>query len=84
MRCFGGDASQSPRARWFMSRLTPEQRAILSLREEIPEGRMEYLTKGDAYDLLKKWTNQDFGYDADKWEKWIELCEQGRTVFIGE
>jgi hypothetical protein len=55
-----------------MSRLTPEQRAILNLRGEIPEGTMAYLTREDAYALLKKHTNQDFGYDADKWEKWIE------------
>ena len=33
---------------------------------------MAYMTKNDAYALLKEITNQDFGYDADKWEKWIE------------
>ena len=61
-----------------MSRLTPEQRAILSLREEIPEGAMAYQTKDEAYAFLKESTNQDFGYDVDKWKKWIE--EKGFPV----
>ena len=55
-----------------MPRLTLEEIYILSLREKLPEGSMAYMTKESAYLELKKWTGQDFGYDANKWEQWIK------------
>lgn len=55
-----------------MTRLTLEEIYISNLKERIPEGSMAYMTKEDAYIELKKWTGQDFGYDADKWEQWIK------------
>ena len=33
---------------------------------------MAYMTKERAYAALKKWTGRDFGYDAEKWKKWID------------
>jgi hypothetical protein len=55
-----------------MSRLTPEERLLANLREEVAEESMAYMTRDDAYRGLRDSTGQDFGYDADKWEKWIE------------
>jgi len=55
-----------------MTRLTLDEIYILSLKEELPEGSVAYMTKEDAYNSLKKWTGQDFGYDADKWEQWVD------------
>lgn len=55
-----------------MTRLKLGQMFIKNLKEEIGEGSTAHMTKEDAYYALKKWTGQDFGYDADKWKKWIE------------
>jgi hypothetical protein len=55
-----------------MSRLTPEQRLLENLRQQVAKESMAYMTREAAYQGLRNSTGQDFGYDADKWEKWIE------------
>jgi len=44
----------------------------MNLRGEIPEGiRRDYITRDRSIQLLKEWTGQDFGFDADQWESWL-------------
>ncbi len=31
----------------------------------------EYLSQDQAYELLKQYTGQDFGYDSEQWETWL-------------
>jgi hypothetical protein len=46
--------------------------AFLNLNEEVPSGEMfRYFTKGNALKILKKMTDQDFGYDVQAWRDWI-------------
>ncbi|HET6882027.1 MAG TPA: hypothetical protein VFI31_17805 [Pirellulales bacterium] len=67
-----------------MSHLLPLEGLIKNLREEIPESRKrEYLSRERAYEALKSWTGQDFGYNADEWEKWI-LESAHRRLLAGE
>ena len=55
-----------------MSRLTPLQGLLMNLNQEIEAGRREYLSKEQAYEKLKELTGQDFGYDVEKWRKWVK------------
>lgn len=55
-----------------MSRLTPLQGLLMNLNREIEEGRREYLSLEQAYEKLKELTGQDFGYDVEKWRKWLK------------
>jgi hypothetical protein len=55
-----------------MTRLTLEEIFIKNIKQELPEASMAYMTKEAAYAARKKWTGQDFGYDAEKWKKWID------------
>jgi hypothetical protein len=59
-----------------MSRLYPLEGLLLNLKQEIAPGRREYLPREQAYELLKEWTGQDFGYDIEAWEAWIEKNEE--------
>jgi len=44
----------------------------MNLRGEIPETRRrECLPREHALELLRQWTGQDFGLDADRWESWL-------------
>ena len=54
-----------------MSRITPFQGLLMNLTEEIAKGRREYLSKEAAYEKLKEFPGQDFGYDVEKWKKWL-------------
>lgn len=55
-----------------MSRLTLEQILIFNLAQKISEdNRMAYMTREDAYETLKKYTDEDFGYDTHAWERWF-------------
>jgi hypothetical protein len=55
-----------------MSQLTPYRGLLMNLRGEIPENRRrEYLPRERALELLRQWTGQDFGLDADRWESWL-------------
>jgi hypothetical protein len=56
-----------------MSQLEPYDGLIKNLRQEIPPSRSrEYLTREKAYALLKAWSGQDFGMDADRWQAWAK------------
>jgi len=53
--------------------MMPLEGALKNLRQEIsPERRREYVSRERALELLKQWTGEDFGYDADQWEAWIK------------
>ncbi len=54
-----------------MALLTPIQRLVKNLRQEISNDSRSYMTKENAYLELKARTGQDFGYDACKWEEWL-------------
>ena len=55
-----------------MSHLLPLEGLLKNLKQEIPQShKREYLTRERAYELLKCWTGQDFGYDVDAWGEWI-------------
>ncbi len=45
---------------------------VRNLEERIRPGSRAYLSKEEAYKSLKLKTGQDFGFDADRWRKWIE------------
>jgi hypothetical protein len=56
-----------------MSQLKPYEGLIKNLRQEIPPShRREYLPPEKAYALLKEWSGQDFGMDAERWQAWAE------------
>jgi hypothetical protein len=38
----------------------------------IVEGDRGYYPKEEAYETLKRWTGQDFGYDTGAWREWFE------------
>jgi len=33
---------------------------------------MNYMAREKAYEALKNYTGQDFGYDADAWQEWFK------------
>jgi hypothetical protein len=40
---------------------------------EISENNMRvYMPKEKAYELLKEWTDQDFGQDIEAWKDWVK------------
>jgi len=56
-----------------MSRLTLKQILLGNLRQTIsPNNRMNYMAREKAYEALKNYTGQDFGYDADAWQEWFK------------
>jgi hypothetical protein len=55
-----------------MSRLTFYRGTLLNLAGTIPEGTRQYIPKEAAYELLKKTTGMDFGYDVEKWSHWLK------------
>ncbi len=45
---------------------------VMTLRREDPRGLpVTDEARQRAYEALKKETRQDFGYEAEKWEKWL-------------
>ena len=63
-------------------RLTPVERLLKNLKQEIPPYmRREYLTRETAYEKLKIMTGQDFGFDAVKWESWVQAQEADGVTF---
>jgi hypothetical protein len=53
-------------------RLVEPYRLLACLAGRIEEGVGEYLPKDQAYEILKRWTGQDFGYDTELWSVWFE------------
>ncbi len=55
-----------------MPRVTYIKICLDNLEGKIPEtDPMFYASKEVAYEALKDWTGQDFGYDADAWRQWF-------------
>lgn len=50
----------------------PDHLLLANMQEHIDEGVGEYLPKEQAYEIAKRWTGQDFGYDTDLWWAWFE------------
>jgi hypothetical protein len=56
-----------------MTRLLPLQGLIKNMTGEISENNMRvYMPKEKAYELLKEWTDQDFGQDIEAWKDWVK------------
>jgi hypothetical protein len=53
-----------------MTRLTLGKLYLANLQERLPGGR-GHMTKEQAYEALKQYTGQDFGYDIKAWRKWL-------------
>jgi len=61
-----------------MSKVTFHQGLLLNLEGKvIPRTRRDYLPREKAYEMLKKDTGQDFGYDVKAWKKWLEENKKG-------
>ena len=59
-----------------MSRYTLYKGLLLNLEQKIPlERRRDYLSSEQAYEMLKKKTGKDFGYNVEEWREWLK--EQG-------
>ncbi len=50
----------------------PEQLALINLRGEVHPSEREYMTKEEAFQMLRETCDEDFGEDIDKWEAWVE------------
>jgi len=55
-----------------MVRATKEQLLLLNLEGKLHNRIRGYISKEEAYERLKWLTDKDFGYDVDKWRKWLE------------
>ncbi|MEL6408260.1 MAG: hypothetical protein AAFR81_28095 [Chloroflexota bacterium] len=52
---------------------TPEQDIhINNLKQLYPKNSRYYLSPDKAHENLKQMTKQDFGYDAEAWQKWFD------------
>jgi hypothetical protein len=57
----------------ILSRLTFFQGLLLNLEQIFAKEQLrEYLTREEAYKLLKEHTGQNFGYDAEAWREWLQ------------
>ncbi len=54
-----------------MSLLTPYQRLLKNLREEVDPHSRAYMPRQDALDELRASSGLDYGYDAEQWEAWV-------------
>jgi len=56
-----------------LSKYTFYNGLLLNLEQKIDfKRRRDYLSKEEAYRLLKKETGQDFGYDVKAWRDWLK------------
>lgn len=53
-------------------RLHPISLALMVLRGRKTLHGVKLQDRDSACELLKTWTGQDFGYDPDKWGKWLQ------------
>lgn len=51
--------------------LFPEQLAIINLRGEVHPSEREYMSRTEAFQMLRETGEVDFGEDIDKWEQWV-------------
>lgn len=55
-----------------MPRITPEERLLYSLvANETTRRNFRLLKPDEAYRKLKELSGEDFGYDVNKWRKWL-------------
>ena len=50
----------------------PEQLALINLRGEVDPSEPEYMTKEEAFQMLRETCDEEFGEDVSKWEEWVE------------
>jgi len=51
-----------------LTRLSPQQLIIMNLEGKIPQSKKKwFISKEDAYEVLKGITGEDCGYDAAAW-----------------
>jgi hypothetical protein len=53
-----------------MPLIGPYDMCLINLEQDISPGWPFHLSKETALERLRRWTGQDFGYDAAKWRKW--------------
>jgi hypothetical protein len=51
--------------------LFPGQLAIINLRGQVHPSEREFMTKEEAFQMLRENCEKDFGDDIDKWEAWV-------------
>lgn len=51
---------------------------LACMRGAIVEGDMSYYPKDKAYEILKLWTGEDFGFDTHAWGDWF--AEHGEQL----
>ena len=56
--------------------LTPLQLLLANLGGSLRKDMMGYMEQQVAYERLKGYSGQDFGYDVDSWSKWIKENEE--------
>lgn len=52
--------------------LFPEQLALINLRGEVHPSEREFMTRDEAFAMLRETAEVDFGEDVEQWEKWVE------------
>jgi hypothetical protein len=52
--------------------LFPEQLALINLRGEVHPSEREYMTREEAFEMLRETAEVDFGEDVEKWEEWVK------------
>jgi hypothetical protein len=56
-----------------MCLLRPLERLLVNLEEDVDPGYVFiYIPRDQALQQLKEITGQDFGYDAKRWQEWLE------------
>lgn len=50
-----------------------EQLAIHNLQGKVDPSRREYMSKAEAFQVLRELCEEDFGDDVQKWTDWVEL-----------
>lgn len=66
-----------------MTRLMPIQLAIANLMGQLPEGAVGHANREQAYEELKRITNQDYGYDVSKWVQWARQNKKDEWEWAG-
>jgi hypothetical protein len=63
-----------------MSGMTLLKGLLINLNQEIQKGRREYLSSEVAYERLKIFTGENFGYDANAWINWAEQNKKDELI----
>lgn len=52
--------------------LFPEQLALINLRGEVHPSEREYMSREEAFAMLRETAPVDFGEDIEKWQAWVD------------